>query len=269
MFPMLAATVPVNEIRFPVLASPKLDGIRGMVVDGRLRSRTGQPIPNAHASKLFGRPELSGYDGELIVGSPTSPNALRDTNAALSCSKWRPAITFYVFDNFSAPGPYADRLRTLRASPGVVILEQVLIKNRAQLLAYEAKVLAAGYEGLMLRDPAGVYKNGRSSGCEQGMLKLKRFVDGEAVILEVIATNETGGGRAGALRVRDLATGLEFKIGTGFSNEEREVYWQLRDGAPGLIVKYKSFLVANERGVVYVGTRAPWDMDRRSSAGLK
>ena len=45
------------------------------------------------------------------------------------------------------------------------------------------KNLNAGYEGLMLRDPNGIYKFGRSSVKENILLKVKEFMDDEAEII--------------------------------------------------------------------------------------
>ena len=45
--PMLAATVADrSKLRFPYLASPKLDGIRCLVLNGEVLSRSFKPIRN-------------------------------------------------------------------------------------------------------------------------------------------------------------------------------------------------------------------------------
>lgn len=60
--PMLAAKTPGPDYRFkyPVLVSPKLDGVRAIVKDGVLLSRSLKRIPNLHCQKLFARPEFEG-----------------------------------------------------------------------------------------------------------------------------------------------------------------------------------------------------------------
>ena len=75
--PMLAAKpdpaeldAAIAALKYPVLASPKLDGIRATVQGGRLLSRSLKPIPNLALQKLWGKKELEGLDGEIIVGSP-------------------------------------------------------------------------------------------------------------------------------------------------------------------------------------------------------
>lgn len=43
------------------------------MLDGKLVSRTLKPIPNARFRALYERPELEGFDGELIAGSMEKP----------------------------------------------------------------------------------------------------------------------------------------------------------------------------------------------------
>src|SRR5690606_41939772 len=80
---LLAGKADVAKLKFPVWASPKLDGIRAIVKDGRLLSRSLKLIPNEATQSLFGRPSHEGLDGELIVGSPTAPNVLHVTSGAI------------------------------------------------------------------------------------------------------------------------------------------------------------------------------------------
>ena len=44
--PLLATKAQYDKIRYPVLATPKLDGIRCLMVKGTAMSRSMKPIPN-------------------------------------------------------------------------------------------------------------------------------------------------------------------------------------------------------------------------------
>src|SRR5690349_10189377 len=113
MKPMLAATASsTSSIRYPAYATPKLDGVRALISGGRLLSRALKPIPNQYLSTFFGRPELEGLDGELILGSPTAPDVYRATQQAVSRHEGEPDVRFYCFDLCDAPRvPYEARLR--------------------------------------------------------------------------------------------------------------------------------------------------------------
>lgn len=293
MKPMLAKDAQENEIRFPVIASPKLDGVRGLVIDGCLRSRSLKKFPNEHVQAMFSAAQLNGLDGELIMGEPNAKDVYRVTQSATSNVLGKPAVTFYVFDCFNCPGGYSERLKAIKHKAewaqavgiNVVVLEQRVINTRQELLAYEQLCLGQGYEGLIIRAPNGPYKQGRSTVNEGWMLKLKRFTDSEAEIVgmeeEQLNGNAakvnalghterstakaglTGKGTMGALIVRDLKSGVQFNIGTGFTAADRQLFWDQRTKVMGLVVKYKSFLVGVKdapRFPVYLGMRPKHDM---------
>ena len=300
--PMLAAEADLDKLRFPLIASPKLDGVRALVKDGVVLSRSLKPIPNEHVQKLFGRPELEGLDGELIVGSPTDPQCFQNTSGAVRRKDGEPDVWFYVFDKYDMPTIYGFDMRQRHASDQLsrlghartFWLEALRFVCKQDLEGFEKTCLSLGYEGLILRDPQGPYKFGRSTAKEGYLLKLKRFKDSEARVLAVeelmhnaneAKTNELGNtersshkanlvpaGTMGRLHVEDIHTGQRFCIGTGFTAEQRKWFWENREAAvggqvgpsvEGRIVKYKFFPVGVKelpRHPVYLGLRDEFDM---------
>jgi DNA ligase-1 len=79
-------------------------------------------------------------------------------------------------------------------------------------------VLAAGGEGLMLHRADAPYHSGRSP----ALLKLKPLQDADGVVVGHVAGRGRHLGRLGALRLR-TEQGIEFLLGTGFSDAERAV----------------------------------------------
>ena len=57
----------LDKIKFPVWASPKFDGIRGIIKDGVVLSNTLIPIPNKYIQECLGWSIYNGFDGELFV----------------------------------------------------------------------------------------------------------------------------------------------------------------------------------------------------------
>lgn len=295
MKPMLACTANPEHIRPGFLVAPKLDGIRAVHVPGAgLLTRTLKPVPNRHLRAVWADPTLHGLDGELIHGDPTAPDVFRCTTSAVMSHDGEPEATFYVFDDFSHPqAPYTERLarletrvKTLKAQGyPVVLVPQTLIAANNPLEAVETAILAEGYEGLIARDPAAPYKFGRSTLREARLLKLKRFVDGEAVILRAVellrngntaernalgylerSTEQAGlvpGDTLGALEVRDLTTGVEFSIGSGFDQATRDQLWRDRATLPGRLAAYRHFPVGaydRPRFPTFKGLRSPLDL---------
>ncbi len=270
MKPMLAAKTDGKGLSYPLLASPKLDGVRALIIGGVVMSRSFKPIPNAHVQELFGRPEYNGLDGELIVGSPTHKDVYRNTTSGVMSQAGEPDVSYYVFDKYDHGGGFHDRLRASKEVIGrlnpvipIVPVEHRFIACEQTLLALEEQYLAEGYEGVMLRHQRGPYKHGRSTEKEGWLLKLKRFEDSEAVILDTYElmhnANEAktselgytersshksgmvGRGILGGLSVKDAYSGVEFDIGTGFDQATREALWKQRDQLREQVIKYKFF----------------------------
>lgn len=264
--PMLAGKAPadLSTIKFPVLASPKLDGIRCLIRDGGAVSRNMKPIPNENVKDaLKGLPD--GMDGELMVEGGFS----ECSSFFMSRGKFNPNFWYFVFDwdqeddadlGFEERLACATRWSETNGHNNLHIVEHVLIDNPDDLAAYEATCLADGFEGIMIRDPQGNYKHGRSTTREGGLLKIKQFEDEEATLTGMVermhnnneATkdafgrtersthkeNKSPAGDMGAL-VCETTDGAKFQIGTGFTAEERIVMWNTREKLIGRLVKFK------------------------------
>lgn len=282
--PMLACSESAHnffdQLRFPLLASPKIDGIRATVRDGVVYARSNQPFPNVNVQRKFSH--LEHFDGEFVLGSPTRHDLCRATGGVTN-SKEKPVddLRLYVFDRVEhLDRPYWRRNpQGLELGDDVVTLMQHTVEDLENLLEIEAKYLDLGYEGLILRDPDAPYKCGRSTAKEQYLLKLKRFEDAEAVVIgfeerqkngnaattsalgrtkrSSAKAGKSGRGDLGALVCR-TPDGVEFNIGTGFSDGERAFIWDNRDQFLGRLAKYKFFAVGVKeapRHPVFLGWR--------------
>lgn len=274
--PMLAAKEAKPELRFPCWASPKVDGIRAVVKDNILLSRTMIPIPNHYTQDLFGVSDLEGLDGELAVGPLNAPDVMQKTMSGTMSRDGEPDVIYWVFDYWTDQHAiFGDRILRLTAAqngqyigpnsrrPRVCLLPQVLVNTPDELKAFEDKVLAEGYEGVMTRAPEGLYKFGRSTPKQQWLVKHKQWDDAEAVVIgfeermhnaNEATVDERGYtkrsshqdnmipmGTLGALIVRDPWSGVQFNIGTGFADAERKYIWDNRDKYLNSFAVYKTF----------------------------
>ncbi len=149
--PTLAVNADFSKIKYPVYASPKLDGIRCSIVDGKALSRTLKPIPNKHIQSILSNSWLDGLDGELIVGNPTSPTCYTDSVSGVMAFDKVPNFTYYVFDHHGVSGSFARRFQELLASlgqwnkfPQLRLLEQILLTDEDSMIAYEAAKVEEG-----------------------------------------------------------------------------------------------------------------------------
>jgi DNA ligase-1 len=264
MKPMLAAATDGLNLIYPLLASPKLDGVRCVVVDGVALSRSLKPIPNQHVQRLFGQARLNGLDGELAIGPINAADVYQRTVSGVMRHEGEPPVSLMIFDDYLAKGDFNHRVMSTerRAKKlGLDFLQHIFIRAEDELLAFEQACLGDGFEGIMIRSLAGPYKPGRSTLKEGWLLKLKRFIDSEAEILgcepakhntneatkDKLGHTERSSKQAGmvlkdelgALKVRDVKTKVEFDIGTGFDAQQRRELWADRAQLVGRLVKYK------------------------------
>lgn len=266
--PMLAGKcLDVAKLKYPVYVTPKLDGIRALMIDGKLVSRNFKSIPNNYIRKTFEDILPDNIDGELILnGEKESGAEFGKTTSAVMSEDGEPDVKYYAFDyvkgNISKP--YTERILDLQKSiksSKVIILSPVKINNEKELLKYEAECLAKGYEGVMIRSGDGPYKCGRSTEREGYLLKLKRFEDSEAEIIgfeeqmsnqneaEEDAFGRTKRSQAkagmvaadtlGHLIVKDVKSGIDFGVGSGLNDAIRDEIWKNKKKYMGKIIKYK------------------------------
>lgn len=266
--PLLAAKAELDLIRYPVLASPKIDGIRCIIRSHQPVTRMLKPIPNDHIRNTLHQASvhlaLDGLDGELITLK--EDGSLDDFNTAQSKIMRRdgaPQFQFLVFDMVDDTYGFADRLRmaheACRYSPYLKAVDHVPITGPEELALIEQAHVNEGYEGTMLRRPDGRYKFGRSTAREGILLKVKRFEDDEATITgtvermhnaneamtNALGRTERSSAKAGLVGMDTLGAlqcvwnGVAFDLGTGFDDAQRAALWAKRDLLVGKAVTFK------------------------------
>lgn len=287
--PMLAATWDGEPLVFPVYATPKLDGIRALTINGQLVSRTFKPIKNKNiVEALSDLPD--GLDGELVSGN-FQETTHRVMNEDETEGDWQYWIFDYVKDNLTTE--YVTRVGELMKLAGtsawksanrILILKPKQINNFNELLAYEKECLEKGFEGLIIRSGKSPYKCGRSTINEGYMMKLKRFSDAEAIVVDFVEyehnTNEAEKDNFGRTKrsdkkegkvpgnmlgkfILELPDGRRFGCGTGFDMEQRKEIWANKEQYLGKLVKFKYFEVGVKelpRHPVFLGFRDPDDI---------
>jgi len=231
------------------LVSEKFDGVRA-IWDGKvLRTRAGNVI-NAPAWFVKDFPATP-MDGELWLArakfDALSGAVRKDVPID---EEWR-GISYLIFELPNAEGTFEARAKRIvdivsQANiPHLKAVAQFRVKNEAELKARLKKVVANGGEGLMLHRADALYITGRSD----ALLKLKPLFDAEATVVAHTAGRGKYKGKLGALVV-ETPEGLRFKLGTGFSDAQREnppkigslVTYTYRDKTPKGKPKFASFL---------------------------
>ncbi|MEK6200974.1 MAG: DNA ligase [Desulfobulbaceae bacterium] len=216
------------------LVSEKLDGVRAYWNGKILLSKNGNPL---HAPGLFCHnfPPFP-LEGELWGGRGTFEKTVSIVKRQQAHDGWL-ELKFAIFDVPQEPGGFRQRLQkatdwfhTHPASFAFVI-PQKTIQGKEELQAEMQQVEKLGGEGLIVRKPDTLYSRGRSD----EILKVKSYLDMEAKVIAHIGGKGKNSGRLGSLLV-EIPGKIRFKIGTGFSDAERE-----NPPPVGAIITFKYF----------------------------
>lgn len=269
--PLLSCEVSLDKISFPVYTSTKFDGIRALVIDSVVYSRSLKPIRNKHVQRLFGKQEYNGFDGELVVGDIYAKDVFQKTTSGVMSEDGEPDVTFHVFDLWSIPTfDYEYRQRYLqeilldedKEYPSIVYAMIHLCKNIDDLTFFLEHERNVGGEGLICRSPSGIYKYGRSTPKEQLSVKLKFFENGEFEVIgfeeRIHNTNEATTNELGYTERSSCKENLipmntlgslvlkygdtEYRCGTGFSDAQRKEIWENKESYLGKLasIRYMS-----------------------------
>ena len=278
----------------PYFASPKIDGIRFLIVDGVCYSRSLKPVRNVCIQKFVNDniEFLEGFDGEITVESYKSDSCFRDTTSVVMSTDGGENFIFHVFDNIKLFGmPYSKRYEYIKSSihkfncKKVKLVEHIPIVSIEHLMKLEEEYLSLGYEGIMLNNPTSTYKNGRSGKVSPELIKKKLFTDREFLIIGYdqlyVNNNEQkenslgymersckGGGlvaceKLGSIRLI-TPEGNEFNCGSGFDDDMRYSMWQNREALIGKFAKIKYFDKGDyivPRFPIFLGIRDDEDLD--------
>ena len=295
--PLLAAKYDPKKAQFPYAATPKIDGIRFLMVNGQAVSRSYKPIRNEYIQDLLSSNLPNGIDGELTCG-----DNFQESTSAIMRIKGEPNVRVWIFDYVNPDGEmkgYTDRMTELMDLQGVSrfktykpfnipnyqILYPKTVNNQEEVDQLMTLNLEAGFEGLILRDPNGLYKFGRATVKENILLKVKDFEDAEAEVIgfkEKFTNTNTqtkdAFGRAERSTAKDglvpadtlggfllrMSDGREFTCGSGLNDELRHEIWNNQESYLGKLVKYKFMTTGIKdlpRHPVFLGFRDSSDMD--------
>jgi DNA ligase-1 len=216
---MLANKFEDKKATFPCLVQPKLDGVR-CLFDGMQAWTRNLKDHKPHILRMLQEryPMLTGglvFDGELMLPAPWTfqktvsvvkkeypakvdpaplpepedpdPNyVITEEDLAYVSSDM---LQYHVYDCYfeGRPNvPFTERLITVRSLLAQVAEEPVLtldVCDSKTLWESLDRFINEGYEGLIYRNPSGIYKHGRSG---RDLLKLKKFLDAEFQIVGAI-----------------------------------------------------------------------------------
>lgn len=258
----------------------KLNGARATLYEGQLLARSGMPYKGLeHITDALSWLRVAGFvaDGELTLkdkGDLSDNEAFRVSTGILNSDNVNKTVICYtIFDmipvkDFDALKPqvtyryrrdilnqFAERIAD---TDGAVKVLPVLYHGTDQSKIEELleQMVREDKEGLMINTDAP-YRRTR----HKGILKVKRFY---TMDLPIIRCEEGTGrlyGTLGAFVLKYKEN--EVKVGSGFTDEQREQFWNNRDDMEGLLCEVKYKEISQDKGTgleslqfpVFVGIR--------------
>jgi len=138
--------------------------------------------------------------------------------------------------------------------PNVAVVGHELVdldtdEGQTRYKEINAKAIAGGYEGIMLKDPEAPYECKRSV----AWLKLKPFIEVSLAIVEVEEGTGKNVGKLGAFVCEGDDDGklIRVNVGSGFSDDNRSTYWSGRDNLIGNVVEVRADAVTQNQDGSY------------------
>lgn len=228
--PMLAHTWSKRKhnIVYPAYAQPKLDGVRMLMSNTATWSRGGKDFIPEVVQHL--RMHTRGYifDGELMI--PGNHELQVTSRAYKSVNEHNGALHYFVYDLLLEDVPFEERLRQLKLLldvpdvPGQVHLVPTRrVWAEEEVMEVHQANIAAGYEGTIIRNAAGLYESHRSP----NLLKLKDFQDSEFPVVDIV--DGKGSFKGKAIVVCQTLNGTTFSATPRCSMEERAEIFENRE----------------------------------------
>lgn len=244
--------VPFEEKRLskwqpPYICQPKYDGVRCRAV----RTETGFILLSSEENLIFSVPHLNELldkianlpnelDGELYCHGMSFEDIVSITSRTVNLHPDHKRIQYHVFDVVNSDPQFRrtvaiEQLHGL--SPWLAVSPYYLCDDLEGVLRAYDLIIEKGYEGIIVRHHANIYERKRST----LVMKFKPKKEDDYEILgtqEEIDKEGEPKGSLGALVCRS-GDGNLFCVGTGFSAEQRQILWEIRDQLPGRIAKVK------------------------------
>ncbi len=224
------------KIKFPCGGQPKFDGVRCLMNSERAWSRNGKLWNPEIVEHLMFDTNGSILDGELIL-SPEAGGFQKTVSAVKKVSDLTPHLQYYVYDclpdehNIDETTPYKQRyeylqymFRSARMSgilpENVILVKTVEIRDEDHAVRVHDKAVAAGYEGLIVRNWAGSYGMDKRS---FDLQKIKVFQTEEFKIVDCV--DGRGADEEAIIYVCETEDGQTFKVRSGGTIEGRKELW--------------------------------------------
>jgi len=259
------------------LVEPKLDGVRVLTVldyENRtvtMYSRNGQILENfphiqqAFAQNLDNFARSYVFDGEVVSHSfqDLMRQVHRKSNVQAEDARLAlfDMIPLVEFRQGASVMKQRQRRRLLEEFAGVfaetAVIELVSqrefdldsLVDEIQFRDYNRETVEQGYEGIMIKDPNGLWEGKRSI----AWLKQKPYIEVSLTVTGVEEGTGRNAGRLGAVICQGEDSGKQIAVncGSGFSDSDRTELWLARESLLGQVVEVRADAVTQNQDGTY------------------
>lgn len=227
----------------------KLDGNR-CIVDNRTGvpkaySRNGVEIKGLDTFlRCLNLPSGKIYDGELLprnINGISSKDQYKEISSIMRTKGEKPKdkITYHIFDIIDYELPYMQRRNFIDSIENTEYQQvcEVLYKGQINGVVFKLldEVAAKEQEGLMANDIKGMYESKRV----KSILKFKKFNTVDLKCVGIEKGEKKYSNTLGAIICE--YKGNTVKVGSGFTDSQRDYYWNNQDEIIGRVVEIQYF----------------------------
>jgi DNA ligase-1 len=241
----------------PYLIQPKLDGDRARVIidaEGGIKMFSSELTPKffPHIFEELRKTKLRNIelDGELYEHSLTHQELRSRIGRTVNPHEDEEAIQFHIFDIVSDEPQIERTIRLQRDLEKVLNTDHLrivyadVVSNIEQIMKKFQYYIDRGYEGFVLREARAPYMRKRSP----FLMKFKPKKEDVYTIVgvrEEISIQGKPKNALGALVLMDNM-GTQFKVGTGFTAEQRQNLWKIKETLIGKSAKVMYQALTND-----------------------
>ena len=230
---MLAKPLEWHRVKYPCVSTVKLDGVRAIYRNGTFYTRTGKILHGleALAGRLSGAPVL---DGELVcpgLDFQTSSGSLRSFAET-------PNAQFHIIDLPEHPSQrFSERLlaASTLVTDSIYVTDWRLVRSMEEIEQHYQACLEAGYEGVVVKPMEYEYVDKRSF----DWMKLKAINTVDARIVDIFEGTGKYSSSAGGVIIQMPDSEVLVRVGSGFSDEQRDAIYAAPDEYIGRTIEIK------------------------------
>lgn len=226
----------ITKVRYPIYVQPKLDGYRCIYHNGAMYSRSGKSFANKHIPEYFA--SVFGLNDYTLDGELYAPGHSFNQLQTILNNQTAPLpndLKYFIYDCMpkaewdakKARKPYSDRYKQINKVVAaladykkVLAIANDLTQTSKEVVDLYKTYLANGMEGVMLKDPEGLYQWKRVTVRSGEMLKVKPYKTEDLEVTGIYDGEGKFTGMAGGVVVN--FNGVAVRCGSGFDDATRE-----------------------------------------------